>query len=94
MDFIKEKGRQCPDCSTNFYRYPARQPDAQDLPGGLPRTLRANCGLVSLRPPRVLFVNFSNLQCTTRRKLPFGVSQIGKSLPQRDHPGQSHLPHP
>ncbi len=34
------------------------------------------------RPHRVSFVNFQNIQRTTRKKVPFGVGQIGKSFPQ------------
>ena len=46
-----------------------------------------------LRPETAqgIFVNFQNIQRTTRRKLPFGVRQV---LPQRDHPGQFYFPHP
>ena len=29
-----------------------------------------------------------------RKKPPFGIAQIGKSLPQRDHAGQLHVPDP
>ncbi len=49
-----------------------------------------------LRPETAqgIFVNFKNVLNSTRKKLPFGIAQIGKILPQRDHPGQLHLPHP
>ena len=46
---------------------------------------------VYLRPETAqgIFVNFANVQRTTRKKLP--DRQV---LPQRDHPGQLHLPGP
>ena len=42
-----------------------------------------------LRPETAqgIFVNFSNIQRTTRRKLPFGVGQIGKSFRNEITPG-------
>ena len=45
--------------------------------------------VVYLRPETAqgIFVNFSNVQRTTRRKLPFGVCQIGKSFRNEITPG-------
>ncbi len=42
-----------------------------------------------LRPETAqgIFVNFSNVQRTTRRKLPFGVAQVGKSFRNEITPG-------
>jgi glycyl-tRNA synthetase len=37
---------------------------------------------------------FQNVQRTTRKKVPFGVCQIGKSFRNEITPGQLHLPHP
>ena len=50
---------------------------------------------VYLRPETAqgIFVNFKNVQRTSRKKVPFGIAQIGKVLPQRDHAGQLHLPY-
>ncbi len=50
---------------------------------------------VYLRPETAqgIYVNFRNVRETARKKLPFGIAQIGKSLPQRDHARQLHLPH-
>ncbi len=44
---------------------------------------------VYLRPETAqgIFVNFSNVQRTTRRKLPFGIGQIGKSFRNEITPG-------
>ena len=51
---------------------------------------------IYLRPETAqgIFVNFNNIQRTTRKKLPFGVCADRQVLPQRDHPRQLHLPHP
>ena len=38
-------------------------------------------------------VNFANIQRSTRKKLPFGVCQVGKAFPQRNHTGKLHLPY-
>ena len=53
-------------------------------------------GLHYLRPETAqgIFVNFVNVMNSSRKKPPFGIAQIGKSLPQRDHAGQLHLPDP
>ena len=44
---------------------------------------------VYLRPETAqgIFVNFANVQRTTRRKLPFGIGQIGKSFRNEITPG-------
>ena len=44
---------------------------------------------VYLRPETAqgIFVNFRNIQRTTRRKIPFGVCQIGKSFRNEITPG-------
>ena len=45
---------------------------------------------VYLRPETAqgIFVNFNNVQRTTRKKLPFGIGQIGKSFRNEITPGQ------
>ena len=45
--------------------------------------------IVYLRPETAqgIFVNFQNVQRTTRRKLPFGICQIGKSFRNEISPG-------
>ena len=44
---------------------------------------------IYLRPETAqgIFVNFNNIQRTTRRKLPFGVAQVGKSFRNEITPG-------
>jgi glycyl-tRNA synthetase len=50
---------------------------------------------VYLRPETAqgIFVNFKNIQRTTRKKIPFGVCQVGKSFRNENHTRQFHLPH-
>ena len=62
--------------------HPAVQPDVQGVTEDAKNT-------VYLRPETAqgIFVNFQNVQRTTRRKLPFGVCQIGKSFRNEITPG-------
>ena len=84
--FIEEKGITCPDCgSTNFtdirkfnLMFKTFQGVTEDAKNE-----------IYLRPETAqgIFVNFANIQRTTRRKLPFGVAQIGKSFRNEITPG-------
>ena len=84
--FIDEKGIVCPDCgSTNFtdirkfnLMFKTFQGVTEDAKNE-----------IFLRPETAqgIFVNFANIQRTTRRKLPFGVAQIGKSFRNEITPG-------
>ena len=86
MDYIKEKGITCPDCgSTNFtdirkfnLMFKTFQGVTEDAKSEL-----------YLRPETAqgIFVNFANVQRTTRKKIPFGVAQIGKSFRNEITPG-------
>ena len=53
-------------------------------------------GLAYLRPETAqgIFINFRNVLQTSRKKLPFGIGQIGKSFRNEITPGQLHLPDP
>ena len=45
-------------------------------------------GLVWLRPkPRKVFCEFKNVQQTSRKKVPFGIAQIGKAFRNEITPG-------
>ena len=48
-----------------------------------------NASVIYLRPETAqgIFVNFNNVQTTTRMKLPFGIAQIGKSFRNEITPG-------
>lgn len=86
MDFIREKGVKCPNCgSANFTEirkfnlmFKTFQGVTEDVKNE-----------IYLRPETAqgIFVNFANIQRTTRKKLPFGVGQIGKSFRNEITPG-------
>ena len=84
--YIKEHGIACPDCGSKnftdirkfnlmFKTFIGVTEDAKNE--------------VYLRPETAqgIFVNFSAVQRTTRKKLPFGVCQIGKSFRNEITPG-------
>ena len=84
--FIKEKGIACPECGkTDFtgirkfnLMFKTFQGVTEDSKSEL-----------YLRPETAqgIFVNFANIQRTTRRKLPFGVCQVGKAFRNEITPG-------
>lgn len=84
--YIKEKGVKCPDCgSVNFtdirkfnLMFKTFQGVTEDSKAEL-----------FLRPETAqgIFVNFKNVQRTTRKKIPFGIGQIGKSFRNEITPG-------
>ena len=86
MDYIKEKGIACPDCGshdfTDIRKFNLMFETFQGVTEDSSSTLY-------LRPETAqgIFVNFKNIQRTTRRKLPFGVGQIGKSFRNEITPG-------
>ena len=69
---------------TQLYRYSSVQPDVQDFPGCYRRDAK---NTVYLRPETAqgIFVNFKNVQRTSRKKIPFGIGQIGKSFQKRNY---------
>ncbi len=85
-DYIKEKGIACPDCGSHDFTdirkfnlmFKTYQGVTEDSSSEL-----------YLRPETAqgIFVNFKNVARTTRRKLPFGVAQIGKSFRNEITPG-------
>ena len=85
-DFIKENNIACPDCGgTNFtdirkfnLMFKTFQGVTEDAKNEL-----------YLRPETAqgIFVNFANIARTTRKKIPFGVAQIGKSFRNEITPG-------
>ena len=54
-----------------------------------------SAAVVYLRPETAqgIYVNFLNVQQSTRQKVPFGIAQIGKAFRNEITPGQLHLPH-
>ncbi len=86
MDFIKENSIPCPTCGKHnftdirqfnlmFKTFQGVTEDAKNV--------------VYLRPETAqgIFVNFKNVQRTSRKKIPFGIGQIGKSFRNEITPG-------
>ena len=85
-DFIKEKGIVCPDCGGNDFTDIKKFNLMFKTFIGVTED---STSTVYLRPETAqgIFVNFSNVQRSTRKKLPFGVCQIGKSFRNEITPG-------
>ena len=86
MDFIKENHIKCPNCGkedfTDIRKFNLMFKTFQ----GVTEDSKSE---LFLRPETAqgIFVNFANIQRTTRKKLPFGVGQIGKSFRNEITPG-------
>ncbi|NLT14416.1 MAG: glycine--tRNA ligase [Clostridiales bacterium] len=86
VSYIKEKGITCPHCGktdfTDIRKFNLMFKTFQ----GVNEDTAAQ---IYLRPETAqgIFVNFKNIQRTTRRKIPFGVAQIGKSFRNEITPG-------
>ena len=86
MDYIKEKQIPCPDCGshnfTDIRQFNLMFKTFQGVTENAKNELY-------LRPETAqgIFVNFQNIQRTTRKKVPFGVGQIGKSFRNEITPG-------
>ncbi len=86
MEYIKEKGITCPNCGkqnfTDIRQFNLMFKTFQGVTEDSKNELY-------LRPETAqgIFVNFANIQRTTRRKVPFGVAQIGKSFRNEITPG-------
>ena len=85
-DFIKENNIACPECGgsnfTDIRKFNLMFKTFQ----GVTEDAKNE---IYLRPETAqgIFVNFANIQRTTRRKMPFGVAQIGKSFRNEITPG-------
>ena len=85
-EFIKGKGIACPDCGgkefTDIKKFNLMFKTFIGV-------TEDSTSTVYLRPETAqgIFVNFGNVQRSTRRKLPFGVAQIGKSFRNEITPG-------
>ncbi len=86
MDYIREKGICCPHCGskdfTDIRKFNLMFKTFQGVTEDSASTLY-------LRPETAqgIFVNFKNIARTTRKKVPFGVAQIGKSFRNEITPG-------
>ena len=85
-DFIKEKGIACPDCGGKTFTDIKKFNLMFKTFIGVTED---NTNTVYLRPETAqgIFVNFNNVQRSSRKKLPFGVAQIGKSFRNEITPG-------
>lgn len=86
MEFITEKGISCPNCgSKNFTSIRQFNLMFKTFQGVTEDAKNE----IYLRPETAqgIFVNFANIQRTTRKKLPFGVGQVGKSFRNEITPG-------
>ncbi len=85
-NYIKEHNIVCPDCGsgdfTDIRKFNLMFKTFQGVTEDKSSTLY-------LRPETAqgIFVNFKNIQRTTRKKIPFGVCQIGKSFRNEITPG-------
>lgn len=86
QEFIAEKGIKCPNCGkadfTDIRKFNLMFKTFQGVTEDSKNELY-------LRPETAqgIFVNFANVQRTTRKKLPFGICQIGKSFRNEITPG-------
>ncbi|WP_295080817.1 glycine--tRNA ligase [Ruminococcus sp.] len=86
MNYIKEKGITCPNCGkqnfTDIRQFNLMFKTFQ----GVTEDSKSE---LYLRPETAqgIFVNFANIQRTTRKKVPFGVAQVGKSFRNEITPG-------
>ena len=86
QEFVKEHGIKCPECgSQNFTDIRSFNLMFKTFQG----VTEDAKSQIYLRPETAqgIFVNFSNIQRTTRKTLPFGVAQIGKSFRNEITPG-------
>ncbi len=86
MDYIKEKGVKCPQCGSSNFTDIRKFNLMFKTFQGVTEDSKAE---IYLRPETAqgIFVNFKNVQRTTRRKIPFGIGQIGKSFRNEITPG-------
>ncbi len=86
QEYIKEKAIPCPQCGkhnfTDIRQFNLMFKTFQGVTEDSKNELY-------LRPETAqgIFVNFANIQRTTRKKVPFGVAQIGKSFRNEITPG-------
>jgi len=85
-EYIKENNIACPDCGktdwTSIRQFNLMFKTFQGV-------TEDSSATVYLRPETAqgIFVNFKNVQRTTRKKVPFGIAQVGKSFRNEITPG-------
>ena len=85
-DYIKEHGIACPECGSQNFTDIRKFNLMFKTFQGVTEDAKSE---IYLRPETAqgIFVNFANIQRTTRRKIPFGVAQVGKSFRNEITPG-------
>lgn len=85
-EFITENNIKCPNCgSSNFTDIRQFNLMFKTFQG----VTEDNKNEIYLRPETAqgIFINFANIQRTSRKKIPFGVGQVGKSFRNEITPG-------
>ena len=86
MDYINEHEITCPNCGqhdfTDIRQFNLMFKTFQGV-------VEENKNAIYLRPETAqgIFINFKNVQRTTRKKIPFGIGQIGKAFRNEITPG-------
>ncbi len=85
-EFIKENNIVCPECGKSDFTGIRQFNLMFKTFQGVTEDSKAQ---IYLRPETAqgIFVNFKNVQRTTRKKIPFGIGQIGKSFRNEITPG-------
>ena len=86
---IREKKIKCPNCGSNDLTEPRLFNMMLRTTLGAAAEENDPTALAYLRPETAqgIFINFLNVQTTMRRKLPFGIAQVGKSFRNEITPG-------
>ena len=86
MNYIKENNIACPECGAHNFTDIRKFNLMFKTFQGVTEDAKAE---LYLRPETAqgIFVNFANIQRTSRKKVPFGVAQIGKSFRNEITPG-------
>ncbi len=86
MEYIKEHNVKCPECGAHNYTDIRKFNLMFKTFQGVTEDSKSE---VYLRPETAqgIFVNFKNVLRTSRKKLPFGIGQIGKSFRNEITPG-------
>ncbi len=84
--YIREQGIACPECGSKDFTDVRKFNLMFKTFQGVTEDSKAE---IFLRPETAqgIFVNFKNVQRTTRKKIPFGICQVGKSFRNEITPG-------
>lgn len=86
MKYVQDNNVKCPDCGKSNFTEIRKFNMMFKTFQGVTEDSKTE---IYLRPETAqgMFVNFKNVQRTTRRKIPFGIGQIGKSFRNEITPG-------